>query len=455
MNYHKNSYTGSLRKKVLIRVLTVTAALTVVSAATFAYGNYLKAKAESTLLHGTGAGRDPQTSGAGRKDSEDNSQIVKVKSQCVPIASLADGEKAAEYVNTLAANGNTGVSAVLVDREGYLTYPSERVAKFTHQKPSAGDLTVIRTTVARAKERSMRTSALLFAGSGFAEGAFSAEIDALVAADAAELGFDELVVVLPIATDQLGSELAGKVVGYLNTLAAKAETCSLGVCLSYDVFSTPQLSPHLELISSSSDFLAVDFTAGVSGTEAAAKYVTDAVEAISGSFSLYSLRAVFEGADADIAAAQVKALTDKGFENYMFVSATPIKPPDDTDDTQTGDNGQNNQGGTPLPTPTGNGGGTSDVPSTPSDTNAPEPPAGDPTPDSGVTPPSASPATPEPTTPEPTTPAQPTPAQPEPAPSVPDNDPPPPDTQSPAPDPGVDPPGTSPAADPDAPDGGN
>lgn len=353
MNYHKNSYTGSVRKKIILRVLTVIAALSVVCAATFAYGNYLKAKAERTQLSGTGAGRTPQSSGVGREQDK-NTQAVTVKSRLVPLASL-DSAGAAEYVGTLAAGGSTGVGAILTDREGYLTYPSEAVSKFTHQKPGAGDLSVLRAVIAAAKERSMRSSALLFAGEDFADGSVSAQIDALVAADASSLGFDEIVVFLPITTDELGNELTESIVAYLNTLATNASGCALGVCLSYDVFSTPRLSPHLELISSSSDFLAVDLTQSSANAEEGAKYVTDAVQKLAGSFSLYSLRAVFEGEDTAVADAKVRALAEKGFENYMLISAPAIQVPSDTDGTQNTDNPQGSQN-TPPPAQNPDGG---------------------------------------------------------------------------------------------------
>ncbi len=412
MNYHKNSYTGSIQKKILFRVLAVVAALTVVSAATVAYGNYLKSKAERTQLAGTGAGRPQQSSGAGREPDK-NPQGVSVKSRCVPITSL-DSNGAAGYVSTLADNGSTGISAVLADREGYLTYSSDAVAKFTHQKPAASEAdAVIRAAISRAKERSMRTSALIFAAEDFTDGGICAQIDALVAADAAAFGFDELVVFLPIDTEQLGSELAAKIVAYLNALAANANGCSLGVCLSYDVFATPRLSPHLELISASSDFLAVDLTSGVSGgAEGAAKYVADATQTLAGSFSLYSLRAVFDGADADIADAQVKALADRDFENYMFVSATPIRP--DTDDTQDSGNAQGGQNDPPPPQDP-NAGGTGNTPEPdPDPAPAPDPepspePASKPQANGGAngSAPSGTPAPSAPTAPDDDTPDEP------------------------------------------------
>lgn len=462
MNYHKNSYTGSVRKKIIFRVLTVIAALSVVSAATFAYGNYLKAKAERTQLSGTGAGRPPQSSGAGREPDKNPQTVTAVKSRCIPTASL-DSAGAAEYVSTLADGGNTGVSAVLADREGYLTYPSDAVAKFTHQKAPAGYPSVLKAVISKAKERSLRTSALLFAGKDFADGGISAQIDALVAADASALGFDELVVFLPIGTDELGSELAERIVAYLNTLAVNASGCALGVCLSYDVFSTPRLSPHLELISASSDFLAVDLTEKSENAEAAAKYVTDAVQTLAGSFSLYSLRAVFEGTDADIADAQIRALADKGFANYMFTSAAPIKPPSDTDGTQNGDGSQGGQNTPPPAQNPDNSGAGGDVPS-----NDPEPPANpapsDTTPPASPTvPPSdtdapgdpGSPGTPDapgnPDTPS-DDPAPNTPADPDPGVNPPDNTP---NADPPVTAPGADSPGTAPGADNAAPNGEN
>lgn len=67
MNYH-NSYTGSVKKKILLRVLVVLVSLIVISALTLAYGNYLKSKARA-LPEATIPERDGRTAptSTGRK----------------------------------------------------------------------------------------------------------------------------------------------------------------------------------------------------------------------------------------------------------------------------------------------------------------------------------------------------------------------------------------------------
>ena len=59
MNYH-NSYTGSVKKKILLRVLVVLVSLIVISALTLAYGNYLKSK-EATIPERDGRTAPPAT----------------------------------------------------------------------------------------------------------------------------------------------------------------------------------------------------------------------------------------------------------------------------------------------------------------------------------------------------------------------------------------------------------
>ena len=335
MNYHKNSYTGSPRKKLIIRVLIVVGALVAVAAATLAYGNYLKSKAANTDVSGTGAGRNAQVSGVGRNPSGDVSRAKGVRSICVPREALDESERAAAYVDGLAEGGATGITVLLVDRDGVLTYDSEAVAKLTHQKNTADARSAaISAAIARAKEHSMQTSAVIFAQEGFDESSFAAEIDALVAGDAAALGFDELVVVLPLDAASLTKDGTDAVAKYLAALSEKKSRAALGVCLAFEIFASPELSPQIEVISAGADFLALDLSAGASDPDSGARIVEDAVERIAGSFTLYSLRTVFGGSDEQTATAQIKALADGGFENYMFVTALPNAiPKDDETDT--------------------------------------------------------------------------------------------------------------------------
>ena len=335
MNYHKNSYTGSPGKKILIRVLIVVGALIVVSAATLAYGNYLKSKAAHTDVSGTGAGRSAQVSGVGRNISGENVRAKNVHSVCVPANNLPDGAKAVEYVDSLAEGGATGITVLLVDSDGVLTYASDSVAKLTHQKNSAGaKADVIAAAVSQAKKHSMQTSAVIFTQVGFDKSGVAAEIDALVAKDVAELGFDELVAILPLDAESLAGDGLNSALGYLGALSDNKGSASLGACLSYEIFSTPELSPQIENIAAAVDFLALDLTQIVGDAETCASIVSDAATNLAGSFTLYSLRAVFAGEDDNIAASQTKALTAAGFDNYMFVTALLNAIPKNEDETE-------------------------------------------------------------------------------------------------------------------------
>lgn len=69
----------------------------------------------------------------------------------------------------------------------------------------------------------------------------------------------------------------------------------------------------------------------LSSAEDAKAFVSGITDEISGSFTVYGLRTVFDGGDAEIAEAQAKALADASFSNYMFVDAPPQPEPDSTD----------------------------------------------------------------------------------------------------------------------------
>ena len=355
MNYHKNTYTGSNRKKILIRVLIVVGALIAVAAATLAYGNYLKSKAGNTDVSGTGAGRNAQVSGVGRNPSGDAAKAKKVKSICVPTEALVDAAKVGDYVDTIAEGGATGITVLLVDQSGVLTYDSESVAHLTHQKNTgAARTSAITEAIAQAKKGSMQTSAVIFAQEGFDESSFAAEIDALVAKDAAEFGFNELVVVLPLDAESLSKDGTDGVSDYLDALSQNKGALALGVCLPYGIFAAPELSPQVEIIAAEADFLALDLSAGAMNAEEGARVVAEAVDRLSGSFTLYSLRTVFGGNDEDTAAAQIKALAEGGFENYMFITALPNAiPKNDESDTadDAGDPWYSDPGDTPYEDP--------------------------------------------------------------------------------------------------------
>ena len=329
MYYNRSSYTGTSKKRIVIRIIIIAAALLTVAAATLAFGNYLKAKAAATAVEGTGEGRNSAQTGTGRDSpSGEVTQAKGVRSACVPLASIPSEDAAGKYVDALATKGCTGVTVVLVDRDGYLTYTSAAVAKFTHQKlAEVKDPAVISAIISAAKSHSMQTSGVIFSSADFFEVGVSAGIDATVASDAAALGFDEIVTVLPLDVGSLDSILAASAVKYINAIGENKGGAALGVALPAGVFTTPKLSPQVELFASVSDFLAIDLT------DDPKTAVADALEKAGGYFALYELRSVLAGGDAKTAEASVKTLAESGLANYMFVGATDADITDDTEDS--------------------------------------------------------------------------------------------------------------------------
>lgn len=333
MNYH-NRYTGGTKRKIFLRILVVFVTLTAVCVLTLAYGNYLKSKAENTKDDSfSGAGRpiDAVRNTDGDESETSFSQSESVKSACVDLNSFAESADLSDHLDKLSQNGYTGVTVVLMGRDGYLTYASDSVAEFTHQRPSAGkDRAFIREMISKARSLSMRTSAVIFTSEDFADNTISSQIEALCVADSSSFGFDEVITVLPISAEEINSEVSNEVLSYIGKLADNRGNTLLGIALDDSIFRTPSLSPQTEMFASGADFLAIDMSDSFTTVEDAESYIKTITEEISGSFTVYGLRSVFDGSVEEISEAEVRALADGGFSNYMFVSMPPLPDPDET-----------------------------------------------------------------------------------------------------------------------------
>ena len=341
MIYTRNPYTGSSKKKIVIRVIIVIASLIAVSAATFAFGNYLKAKAEATTVYGAGAGRSESSqSGVGRDHSANAASAKGVKSACVPLSAVTSADEARDYVDKLATKGFTGVTVILVGRDGYLTYTSSAVAAFTKQRAAdVKDPAILSAITAQAKKHSMTASAVIFPAEDYTSNDVTAKIDSIVVADAVSFGFDEIAAILPLDAESLDSILAASAVRYLTALGETKGDSALGAALPFDVYDTPRLSPQVELFSSVCDFLAIDLSEKQLSAPAAEEYISKKLDAVEGYFAMYELRAILDGSEEKIANAEVKALADGGYANYMFVTETEFTEKKEEETTGEDDGG--------------------------------------------------------------------------------------------------------------------
>lgn len=340
MNYNPNRYTGSPKKKLLFRCLIVLASLAVVCAMTLAYGNYLKQKAKDTLGGDySGAGRSVSADGVGSENEAPTSfsKSVSVKSPAIDISAFAEVDALNEQIDKMAQSGATGITVVLLDRDGYLTYASDAVAKHTHQHPAQSVSQGILTTLTqKARSLSMRTSAVIYTSEDFAQDGLSSDIETLVCADAAACGFDEVVAIMPVNSTEINSDSSASILKYIGRLASARSGALLGVAFGDDVFRTPSLSPQIELFASGANFLAIDLGYRFDGADSAKAKIEGTVDELTGSFTVYGLRAVFEGGDSVIDKATVEALADCGFSNYMFTKAVPAEDSPETDEVTEG-----------------------------------------------------------------------------------------------------------------------
>lgn len=335
MNYH-SGYTGGTGKKVLTRILCVIGSLSVVCALTFAYGNYLKSKAYRTSSDHLGAGRTHSDDVDVNTPKTEFSPSVQVKSMFFDHGNFKNAEESNGELARLAQNQATGMTAILIDREGYLTYSSEAVSNFTKQKSSEQtDLSFLSSAVSYAKSLSLRTSAVIFTSD--ISGTVSSEIEALVCADAASCGFDEIILVLPIKAEEINSQTSKTLLEYIGKIADRKNNSLLGVCFGTDIYSTAPLSPQVELFTGAADFLCVDLRP-VFDVDSGIN-IDSVLDKTSGSFSVYGLRSLIEGDDPTKLSEVLSALQKNGFENYISVSIGKAQNTADTAEiTQSVDN---------------------------------------------------------------------------------------------------------------------
>jgi len=336
MNYQRG-YQGTSKKKILFRVLIVIACLAVVSTATVIYGNHLKDKAEKSAMGSSeGAGRPIDALADSQNDLSNTSfsKSVNVKSACVILSrlneentdNLTDGEsnmtfeeKATELIQDYADEGYTGISVVMYGKDGYLTYSSDVVSKYTHQKSaSLTSLEQLKYLTSKAKGMSLRTTALIFSSSDFTTNTVSYDIEALCVADSASCGFDEVLAILPVLSTEIDSSMSASIIKYISNLSQAKGDSLLGIALGDDVYRVPQLSPQIELFASGCDFLGIDLSYLFNDSETVISKIEGAVEELSGSFNVYGLRAVLGGKDKEISEKSVDALSKGGFSNYVF-----------------------------------------------------------------------------------------------------------------------------------------
>lgn len=339
MNYY-NPYTGSGKKKLRRRITVVIVSVLVIIGGTIVFGNHLKEKARLSSQDGlSGIGREdiapateepllipPSEGGSGSSES--------VRGVCVPLGQVqsddpdADEESFEDRLND-AAEGNSGVLIPLTGDDGYLLYNSARAAEASRvpANPDLPDMEDLAAAVSLAKAKGLRVTALIRSGVSLSATETKTDeaiaADQRIAADAEEVGFDELIIISLVSSpEDITGETFHVILRYLNQMTPAAGDTEVGLSLPPSVYQTATLSPQIELLASRSVFLTMELTA----EQSTAEHLNYICENLAGTMSVYNMRMLLSPADTSIGKSLTDKLTAVGHENYLYITV-PAEPP--------------------------------------------------------------------------------------------------------------------------------
>ena len=332
MNYY-GSYSGNRKRKTLRRVVIVVVCALLIFGGTVLFGNHLKKKAadSSSPVYG-GIGREdllaetdtpaiipPSEGGSGSSES--------VTGYCVPLQIKTDAENddtdSFEDRLTAAAKDNSGVLIPMTGEDGFLLYNSARaaVASRLPANPELPDMAALGAAVSEAKSKGLRTTALIISSVdiGTAESVYDEAItaDSRIAADAAEAGFDEIVITSLVASpEEITGDSSHVILRYLNQMTAAAGNTEVGLALPQSIYEVSTLSPQIELILSRSVFLAMELTTDKSTVE----HLNYICENLAGTLSLYNMRMLLSPTNTTIAEKLEDKLEAVSHRNFLFTA---------------------------------------------------------------------------------------------------------------------------------------
>ncbi len=344
MNFYSSSYTGSRKKKTVRRVIAVIVSAALIFGATVLFGNYLKKKSENSGVRDfAGIGREdlfpeteapviipPSEGGSGSSDS--------VKGICLMLGSVTEaqpddpddpstGDVLSDSFNNIeerisaAAENNTGILIPLTGDDGYLLYNSARAAEVSRlpENPSIPNMAGLAEVVASARSKGLRVSAFVAASASIysADAEYSAAIsaDVRIAQDAADAGFDELIITSFVnSAEDITEANSTKILKYLNQMTAAAGNCRVGLSLPAKIYSDSTLSPQIELLVSRSVFLAME----LNGEGTTAENLDYILKNLAGTLSVYNMRLLLAPENTAVADELTEKLGAAGHENYLF-----------------------------------------------------------------------------------------------------------------------------------------
>lgn len=339
MNYY-NPYTGAKRKRLLKKILALLISVLIIVGVTVVFGNFLKKKADTV--------DNSSYMGIGRAEAETEGPVLVLPSDgrlgvsesvegfCVPLST--DGDEASfEERITMAADGKNGVLIPLTGDDGFLLYNSVRAAEISRlpENPEIPTMAELGEAVAFAKSKGLRTCAYISSSVSFEDEEnvrdMAIAADARIAADAAEAGFDEIIISsLVDSAESITSDTSHIILKYLNQMTAEAGDMGVGLSLPLDVYKTATLSPQIELFVSRSVFLTMELTR----EESSAENMNYICEKLAGTLSVYNMRMLLAPGDVTIGDTIVERLAAIGHVNYLYTCVPDEPEVDNTTETE-------------------------------------------------------------------------------------------------------------------------
>ena len=270
------------------------------------------------------------------------------------------GDEIEEYVYNLHESYNT-VSIDITADDGKLVYVSQALLEYVKLDPSSvtaspvtgsvqeedGErtdyeidvLANIKTAVAAAKRKELRVCAVYKAASAVMqseayEGAW--EIDAVIAGELRELGFDEMMIDGIFSEEYpLNVENVKRAAAYTAELKNKVDGIGVGLVLPEEAVFVFANASIVNMLAEYTDFTGMYVSGEGADAEEAYSAVYEEFHSVKGALAAYNVRAVILNVEEDMAAATATALTDLTSVSVQFTSQVnlPLYSPESTEDT--------------------------------------------------------------------------------------------------------------------------
>lgn len=233
-----------------------------------------------------------------------------VSASCLDLSGVSDGAGARSVIDEMRSAGCNAVSFVVRGSDGMLSYASPALQSYSGVKASDSlvSFDVLSAAVVYAKDRGIRCSAV-FSGNDILH-------DAIISEELINIGFNDILIRGFEGLSALDNSAVGDIGAYVSAVKGSTDvTC--GVSLSSEVLMTAQNAPYIEKLYNMCEYLAINMT------EMNKDSAADICSKLQGSFSMYMLRPVLRGDNAELADAVRNVLVDLGIGARQYISSVP------------------------------------------------------------------------------------------------------------------------------------